>query len=54
VSVVPAVLGHGSGLDELAIFLFPVVVGIGFWLITRHKPDQDQDDEHGDDTTERG
>ena len=54
VSVVPAVVGHGSGLDELAIFLFPVVVGIGFWLITRHKPDQDHDDEHGDDTTERG
>jgi hypothetical protein len=53
VSVVPAVLGHGSGLDELAIFLFPVVLGIGFWLITRHKPDDDQDDEN-DDMTERG
>ena len=51
---VAVILGHGSGLDELTIFVFPAVVGIGFWLITRHKPDQDQDDEHGDDTTERG
>jgi hypothetical protein len=50
--VVPAVLGHGSGLDELAIFLFPVVLGIGFWLITRHKPDEDEDEED-DDMTER-
>jgi hypothetical protein len=52
VSAVAAILGHGSGLDELAIFVFPVVVGIGFWLITRRKPDEDQDDE--DDSSERG
>jgi hypothetical protein len=28
------------------------VVGIGFWLITRHKPDEDEDEED-DDMTER-
>jgi hypothetical protein len=38
---VAVILGHGSGLDELTIFVFPAVVGIGFWLITRHKPDED-------------
>ena len=58
VSVLPEILGHGSGVDDLIIFLFPVVLGIGFWLITRHKPDEDQDDELDDDElddpTERG
>jgi hypothetical protein len=49
---VAAILGHGSGLDDLVIFVFPVVMGIGFWLITRHKPDEDQDDE--DDSPEQG
>jgi hypothetical protein len=53
VSLVPTVLGHGSGVDDLVIFLLPAVLGIGFWLITRHKPDQDQDDEGGNDTSER-
>jgi hypothetical protein len=38
-----AILAHGSGLDELAIFVFPVVVGIGFWLITRSTPDDEDD-----------
>jgi hypothetical protein len=51
VSAIGAILRHGSGLDELAIFVFPVVVGIGFWLITRRKPDEDQDE---DDSSERG
>jgi hypothetical protein len=50
---VAVILGHGSGLDELTIFVFPAVVGIGFWLlITRHKPDEDEDEED-DDMTER-
>ena len=55
-SVIPAVLGHGSGVDDLVIFLLPAVLGIGFWLITRHQPDQDEDDEgeDDDDTAERG
>jgi hypothetical protein len=35
--VIGAVLAHGSGLDELAIFVFPVVMGLGFWLLTRQK-----------------
>jgi len=38
-----AILAHGSGLDELAIFIFPVVFGVGFWLITRKKPDEEDD-----------
>jgi len=53
VSVLPAILGHGSGVDDLVIFVFPVVLGIGFWLITRHKPDEDQDDQD-DEPTEGG
>ena len=53
VSVRPVILGHGSGVDDVVIFLFPAVVGIGFWLITRHKPDEDQDDQD-DHPTERG
>ena len=53
VSLVPTVLGHGSGVDDLIIFLLPAVLGIGFWLITRHKPDQDQDDEDDNDTSEQ-
>ena len=41
----PAVLAHGSGLDELAIFLFPVFIGFGFWLMTRQRgPAADDDD----------
>ena len=31
------VLAHGSGLDELAIFVFPVIMGLGFWLLTRQR-----------------
>jgi len=29
------VLAHAGGLDEMAIVLFPVVVGFGFWILTR-------------------
>jgi len=42
-----AILAHGSGLDELAIFVFPVVFGIGFWLITRKQSDQQEDEDDG-------
>ena len=27
------ILAHGSGIDELFIFGWPVIVGIGFWFI---------------------
>jgi hypothetical protein len=30
-------LAHAGGLDELAIILFPAVVGFGVWLMTRQK-----------------
>jgi hypothetical protein len=36
------ILAHGSGGDELLILAFPVVVGLGFWLITRQKPAEDE------------
>ena len=29
------ILGHAGGLDEMAMLLFPVVVGLGAWLFTR-------------------
>ncbi len=28
-------LAHAGGLDEMAIILFPIVVGGGVWLMTR-------------------
>jgi hypothetical protein len=38
------VLAHGSGIDELAIFLFPVFFGGGLWLLTRKRRSQDDDE----------
>lgn len=49
-SMAGVILAHGSGADELAIFIFPVVVGLGFWLITRQRP---ADDEGADDSPRR-
>jgi hypothetical protein len=36
------ILGHAGGLDEMAILLFPVIVGVGFWLLTKqpNRPDK--------------
>lgn len=31
------VLAHAGGIDEMAIVLFPVVVGAGCWLLTRER-----------------
>jgi hypothetical protein len=42
-----AILAHGSGIDELMIFIFPVVVSIGFWLIIRRPSGEDEDDSPG-------
>jgi hypothetical protein len=39
------ILAHGSGIDELFIFGWPVIVGIGFWFIVRRKPEEDQPDD---------
>ncbi|MGH9042950.1 MAG: hypothetical protein ACRDZ3_22280 [Acidimicrobiia bacterium] len=37
-----ATLAHAGGLDELAIILFPIIVGLGVWLLTRQsKPKTD-------------
>jgi hypothetical protein len=32
------ILAHAGGLDEMAMLLFPIVVGGGVWLMTRQKP----------------
>ncbi len=29
------ILAHAGGLDELAIFIMPIFVGVGVWLLTR-------------------
>lgn len=44
-----AILAHGSGIDELMIFAFPVVVAFGFWLIIRRPSGEaeDEDDSPG-------
>jgi hypothetical protein len=39
------IVAHGSGIDEMMIFFFPVAFGIGFWLITRQKPSDDEDED---------
>lgn len=41
-AMVSWILAHGSGLDELAIFIFPVIFGLGLWIITKKKPDEDE------------
>ena len=33
------ILAHAGGLDEMAIVLFPIIVGGGVWLMTR-QPDK--------------
>jgi hypothetical protein len=45
------IVAHGNGLDELMIFVFPVVMGLGFWIITRQKSDEDETE---DDPSEPG
>jgi hypothetical protein len=40
-----SLLAHGSGLDEMVVFGFPIVVGIGFWLIIRKKPDDEGEEQ---------
>ena len=30
-----SILAHAGGLDEMAIILFPLLVGGGVWLMTR-------------------
>jgi hypothetical protein len=31
------ILAHAGGLDEMAIILFPLIVGGGVWAMTRQK-----------------
>jgi hypothetical protein len=39
------IVAHGSGIDELMIFAMPVAFAIGFWLIIRQKPSEDEDED---------
>jgi hypothetical protein len=32
------ILAHAGGVDEFAIFLMPVICGLGVWLLTRQRP----------------
>jgi len=32
-------------MEELTVFVFPVVMGVGLWLIFRQKPNQDPPDD---------
>jgi len=45
-AVIDPVLAHQGGWDEMAIFLFPVVFGVGlWWIVKRPGPvDEDEDD----------
>jgi hypothetical protein len=36
-----AILAHGSGLDDLAVFGISAVIAFGIWLRIRQKPDED-------------
>ena len=33
--MIDGILAHAGGLDEMAIILFPLLVGGGVWLMTR-------------------
>lgn len=32
------ILAHAGGLDEMGIILFPIIVGVGVWVLTRGGP----------------
>ena len=37
-----SMLAHAGGLDEMAIILFPLLVGGGVWVLTRDRKSQDK------------
>jgi hypothetical protein len=43
--VVDVVLAHQGGWDEMAIFLFPVIFGVGLWWIVRRPGPEDGEDD---------
>jgi hypothetical protein len=46
------IIAHGSGIDEAMIFAMPVAFAIGFWLIIRQKPADDEDEDQVPSTTD--
>jgi len=46
--VIDPVLAHQGGWDEMAIFLFPVIFGLGlWWIVKRPSPVDDSEDDPG-------
>jgi hypothetical protein len=39
------IVAHQGGWDEMMIFFFPVAFAIGFWVIIRQKPAEDEDED---------
>ena len=37
-----SMLAHAGGLDEMAIILFPLLVGGGVWVLTRDRNSKDK------------
>jgi hypothetical protein len=35
------IFGHAGGIDEMAIFLMPVIIGLGVWILTRRQSPPD-------------
>ena len=47
-AVIDPVLAHPGGWDEMAIFLFPVIFGLGlWWIVKRPSPVDDNEDDPG-------
>jgi hypothetical protein len=46
------IIAHGSGIDEMMIFAMPVAFAIGFWLIIRQNPADDEDEDQVPSTTD--
>jgi hypothetical protein len=44
--VIDPVLAHQGGWDEMAVFLFPLVFGLGlWWIVKRPGPAEDGEDD---------
>jgi hypothetical protein len=37
-------IAHAGGIDEMAMILMPVVMGVGLWLIMRTGKDESEED----------
>jgi|GEM_PF-878853 uncharacterized membrane protein YhdT len=51
--MIDPVLAHQGGWDEMAIFLFPVVFGVGLWWIVKRPGPVDEGEDEDDSQTSR-